>query len=75
MKNEKYNGYKNYNTWLIVVNLTNDYNFYKSVTEKKEKWTSLNDFKNKYKNYIIDEINWSLVSATDLKEWYQELIK
>lgn len=36
MKNEKYNGYKNYNTWLIVVNLTNDYNFYKSVTEKKK---------------------------------------
>lgn len=74
MKNT-YNGWKNYETWLIVVNLENDYNFYSEVTTKKEKWTNFEDFKNKYGCYMVDRVNWSKVSAKEIKEWYNEMIK
>lgn len=74
MKNT-YNGWKNYETWLVVVNLENNYNFYSRVTTKKEKWTNFENFKNNYKHYMVDRVNWSKVSAKEIKEWYNDLIK
>lgn len=73
-KNVKCNGFKNWDTWAVVVNLENDYNFYTEAIEEKEKWTSLLNFKNKYKYYMVDRINWAYVSAKEIKEWYNDLI-
>ncbi len=71
---EKYNGWKNYETWLVVVNLENDYNWYKRVTQEQREWTSLKQFKDDFDCYMTDDVNWSKVSARELKEWYNDLI-
>lgn len=75
MRDEKYNGWKNWDTWAVVVNLENNYEWYKKVRDKKRSWTSLRDFKDNYKKYMCDCVNWSKVSAKELKEWYNDLIK
>lgn len=76
MKNEKYNGWTNYDTWLVALWLGNDYNNYQRIIKKAKGIgtdTKLKDMSCCEKSYFIrslhygDKIKWSNVN-------YQEII-
>lgn len=76
MKNEKYNGWHNRDTWLVVLWLENDeYNYklmkkyYKYMLKGKAKF--LKQFI-KYNFIIKDKLNWSKVSTKEIKKMLKE---
>ena len=72
-KNVKYEGWKNWDTWAVVLNLENNFEAYNLIVNSKNGWSSLKDFKKNYGHYVVDRVNWSYVSAKELKEWYNDL--
>lgn len=59
-ENKKYNGWANFETWLLNLNLTNDYGLYNMVEEYYMRNFEQND-----------EITWS--DADDFKEYLEEM--
>lgn len=72
-RNLKCEGWKNWDTWAVVVNLENNFESYNLIRNSKKNWSNLEDFKRKYAHYVADRVNWSYVSAKELKEWYNDL--
>lgn len=72
-KNVKYEGWKNWDTWAVVLNLENNFEAYNLIVNNKKEWVNLEEFKRNYGRYVVDRVNWSYVSAKELKEWYNDL--
>jgi hypothetical protein len=76
VKNEKYNGWSNYDTWLVVLWLNNDYNNYQVIqhykngvgTKKLEDFTKLEFYDSIKRLYYGDKINWNRVNLNEVKE-------
>lgn len=74
MQNETYNGWTNRNTWLLNLNLTNDYSISKFL-ECEINNMSLSDFIiycECIKNSLIDEIDYSQVNFKEVYEYFKE---
>lgn len=74
MENETYNGWTNRNTWLLNLNLTNDYGINKYL-ESDIYNMSLSDFIiycECVKNSLIDEIDYSQVNFKEVYESFKE---
>ena len=76
MENEKYNGWSNYDTWLVMVWLLNDYDNYKAVcnwiegigTKKLVDYTETEVYDKLKRFHYGDKINWNNVNINEVKE-------
>ena len=80
MENEKYNGWSNRDTWLVLWWLNNDYNNYKRLehlkngvgTKKLEEFTDI-ELYDKLKTFNYgDPINWNNVNISDIRKAIME---
>lgn len=68
---EDYNGWTNYDTWLLHLNITNDYKLYKKFEKDMLMNVSLNTFVELCllrRTYYVDKINFSNVNFCEVYE-------
>ena len=77
MENEekKYNGWSNYETWKLALNLDNDEGSYNSVRDRDKEWGCdelkewLEEFCNEINSEDIQEVGYKLCDFWSFHEW------
>ena len=71
MTKKTYNGWKNWETWAVVINLENTYDVYKML--RRYNYTNFKQFEADFKPFMVDDVNWNVVSKSEIRAWHNEL--
>ena len=79
MDTQEHNGYTNYDTWAVILELDNNRKNYFRLKNSASEYLKLNDQKLVimiHNNFIIEtKINWNNVSVIDIRKFLNEFME